>query len=296
MHGQYDWTQRPEALRQGLRVGHGLPRRPVAPLPQLHAPHPHQHRRQGPRHRLRRPAHVRGPARGSPYYLGNPLYAAAAGDLLPVRRGDARPRVRAHRRRRDDPGARSARCSSAIWRKVRRQTLKDYVLFPALAGPSASRSRWPATRPPTWPATSGRSRSSSAATSPTARRSSPRRRPADETRGQWYFRQLLGSANLDRRQAVPHPGRQPQPPDRAPPLPRPPGPPLRRDLGRGARDLRALRHPVQHRPAAQAVRQRRPEDREARPAGPPRGSYRRRTFSRPGSPEPQRSEALAAAV
>ena len=29
----------------------------------------------------------------------------------------------------------------------------------------------------------------------------------DETRGDWYFRQMLGSANLDRRQAVPHPGR-----------------------------------------------------------------------------------------
>ena len=131
-----------------------------------------------------------------PYYLGNPLYAVAAGDLLPVGRRDARPRDRAHRRRRDDARATSATCSQAIWRKVRRQTLKDYVLFPALTGPAASRSRWPATRPPTWSATCGRSRSSSAATSRTARRSSPRRRREDETRGQWYYRQLLGSANL----------------------------------------------------------------------------------------------------
>ena len=37
-----------------LRVGHRLPRRPLAPLAQPPAPHLHQHPRQGPRHRLRR--------------------------------------------------------------------------------------------------------------------------------------------------------------------------------------------------------------------------------------------------
>ena len=52
----------PGALQPRLRVGHRLPGRPVAPLPQLHAPHPHEHRGQGPRHRLRHPAHVRGRA------------------------------------------------------------------------------------------------------------------------------------------------------------------------------------------------------------------------------------------
>ncbi len=59
-------------------------------------------------------------------------------------------------------------CSGGIWRKVRGQTLKDYVLFPLLSGPRR-RSCWPATRPPTWRATSGRSRSSSAGTSPRGR-------------------------------------------------------------------------------------------------------------------------------
>ena len=100
-----DEGSRPE--RQGLRVGHGLPRRPVAPLAQLHAPHAHQHRRQGPRHRLRRAAHVRGPA-VAPVLPGQPALRGAAGDLLPVRRRAPRSRARARR-----PPARRASARSA---------------------------------------------------------------------------------------------------------------------------------------------------------------------------------------
>ena len=97
--------------RQGVRVGHRLPRRPVAPLAQLHAPHVHQHPRQGPRHRLRHAAHVRGPA-VAPVLPRQPGLRHAAGDLLPVRRRAARPRDRADRGRRDDAGRRSAACST----------------------------------------------------------------------------------------------------------------------------------------------------------------------------------------
>ena len=46
---------------RNVRVGHGLPRRPVEARAQLPAPHLHQHHRQGPRHRLRHPPHDRGP-------------------------------------------------------------------------------------------------------------------------------------------------------------------------------------------------------------------------------------------
>ena len=35
MHGQYDWTRDPALSSARLRVGHGLPRRAVAPLAQL---------------------------------------------------------------------------------------------------------------------------------------------------------------------------------------------------------------------------------------------------------------------
>src|SRR5439155_1050426 len=65
-------------------------------------------------------------------------------------------------------------------------------------------------------------------------------------------------------EALPHPVRQPQPPDRASPVPRSAREPVCRDLGRGARDLRALRDPVQQRAARKAVLQRRQEDLPAR--------------------------------
>ena len=84
-----------------------------------------------------------------------------------------------------------------------------------------------------------------------------------ESRGMWYFRQVLGFGEPDRRQALPPAVRQPVAPDRAPPLPGHAGPALRGDRGRGARDLPALRHPVQLGLAAEAVRHRRAQDRQA---------------------------------
>ena len=84
-----------------------------------------------------------------PYYLGNPLYAALLATFFQY--GVALHDLEIERiaRRRGDAWARSATCCSAIWRKVRRQTLKDYVLFPVADRARRPRSRWPATRPPT---------------------------------------------------------------------------------------------------------------------------------------------------
>ena len=114
---------------QAVRVGHRVPGRPVALLAQLHAPHPHQRARQGPRHRLRRPADVRGSA-VAPARPRQPDLRDAADAAVPVGRRRARPRGRADRGRRDRHGATSARSCRAIWRKGRRQVLKDYVVFP----------------------------------------------------------------------------------------------------------------------------------------------------------------------
>ena len=83
-----------------LRVGHRLPQRPVAALAQLHAPHLHQHRRHGPRHRLRHPAHERGPEVG-PVLPRQPGLRVPADGAVPVRRRAARTRDRAHPLRRD---------------------------------------------------------------------------------------------------------------------------------------------------------------------------------------------------
>ena len=60
MHGQYDWMKDPDLSGKEFEWDTACPGGPVAPLAQLHAPHPHQHRGQGPRHRLRDPAHVGG--------------------------------------------------------------------------------------------------------------------------------------------------------------------------------------------------------------------------------------------
>ena len=83
----------------------------------------------------------------------------------------------------------------SIWRKVRRQTLKDYVLFPALAGPG-----FPFTLAGN--ATANLARNLWAFTIifcghfPEGTHEFSEEETANETRGQWYHRQLLGSANL----------------------------------------------------------------------------------------------------
>ena len=138
----------------------------------------------------------------------------------------------------------SAKSCRSIWRKTRKQTLKDYVAFPLLAGPFAPfvftgnltanlmRNVWSymiifcghfpdGTQEFTVEETKG------------------------ESRGMWYFRQVLGSANLTGGKLfhilsgnLSHQIEHHLFPDM----------PAHRLLGdrvRGAGDLRALRHPVQ---------------------------------------------------
>jgi NADPH-dependent stearoyl-CoA 9-desaturase len=129
-----------------------------------------------------------------PYYLGNPLYAAllaiffqygvalhdveteriVAGQLT---LGEKRPML------------------GDIWRKVRGQTLKDYVLFPLLSGPS-----FPLVLAGN--ATANLTRNLWAFTIifcghfPEGTHEFTEEQAENETRGEWYHRQLLGSANL----------------------------------------------------------------------------------------------------
>ena len=135
MHGQYDWMNDPRLNGKTFEWD------TACPGDQWRHSHNYMHHThtnivgQGPRHRLRHPAHVRGPA-VAPVLPRQPALRGAARELLPVRRSrcttsrpsgspPARPRL-----------ARSATCWQDIWRKVRGQTLKDYVLFPLLSGPS----------------------------------------------------------------------------------------------------------------------------------------------------------------
>jgi fatty acid desaturase len=83
-----------------------------------------------------------------------------------------------------------------IWRKTRRQLLKDYVAFPLLAGPFA-------------PLVAAGNLTANLARNiwsfmiifcghfPEDTQEFSIEETADETRGQWYLRQLLGSANLN---------------------------------------------------------------------------------------------------
>jgi fatty acid desaturase len=130
-----------------------------------------------------------------PYYLGNPLYAT----LLAVffQYGVALHDVEVDRIAAGETTFKEKRdILRGIWRKVRRQTLKDYVLFPALSGPgfmftlagnataNLVRNLWSFTIIFCGHFPEGTQEFSEEETE-------------DETRGQWYFRQLLGSANLE---------------------------------------------------------------------------------------------------
>jgi fatty acid desaturase len=130
----------------------------------------------------------------NPYYLGNPLYAV----LLAVffQYGVALHDLEVDRILAGEITLSEKReLLRAIERKFRRQTLKDYVLFPLLAGPSAPlvlagnatanlvRNLWAFTVIFCGHFPDGTVQFTEA-------------EMAGETRGQWYLRQLLGSADL----------------------------------------------------------------------------------------------------
>ena len=73
LHGQWDWMRDPEIHSTTWEWDHVSPAASVEARPQRPAPHVHQHRRQGPRHRLQHAAGRPGPA-VAPAYLVQPLY------------------------------------------------------------------------------------------------------------------------------------------------------------------------------------------------------------------------------
>src|SRR6266516_5905941 len=128
------------------------------------------------------------------YYLGNPLYAALLAIFFQygVALHDLElDRVIAGETTLDE----KRDLLPAIGHKVGRQTLKDYVLFPLLSGPSAPLVL-------SGNATANLARNLWAFTVifcghfPDGTVQFTEEETAEETRGQWYHRQLLGSANL----------------------------------------------------------------------------------------------------
>jgi fatty acid desaturase len=130
----------------------------------------------------------------NPYYLGNPLYAALLAIFFQY--GVALHDLEVDRILAGETTlGEKHELLRAIEHKARQQTLKDYVLFPLLAGPSAPlvlagnatanlvRNLWAFTIIFCGHFPDGTVQFTEA-------------EMAEETRGQWYYRQLLGSADL----------------------------------------------------------------------------------------------------
>ena len=197
-------------------------------------------------------------------------------------------RLAAAQRAGDRGGRRGARGAARPGRQAARRRRR--AAWPASSAPPCAPAPAPTVRPPrpmqppTWSATSGPTRSSSAAISPTrptpsAPRRSRTRAAAAGTCASCRRRQHRGQRALPRRQ------RQPRLPGRAPPLPGPAEHPLRRDRAPGEGDLRALRAPLQQRTVRAAAGHGAADDPPPRPP-------RRRQRKKPG---PYRAEEHAAA-
>jgi fatty acid desaturase len=132
--------------------------------------------------------------RWHPYYLGNPLYAALLAIFFQY--GVALHDLEAERLAAGETTLAEKRgMLGDIWRKVRGQTLKDYVLFPLLSGPSL-------------PFVLAADASANLARNlwsftiifcghfPDGTQQFTEEQAENESRGEWYYRQLLGSANL----------------------------------------------------------------------------------------------------
>lgn len=130
----------------------------------------------------------------SPYYLGNPLYAFLL--MVFFQYGVALHELETERIRTGEIKLRDKKdMLREMWAKVRKQTVKDYVAFPLLAGPFAPfvfagnmtanlmRNVWSYTI-------------IFCGHFPEGTHEFTIEETENETRGQWYFRQLLGSANL----------------------------------------------------------------------------------------------------
>jgi linoleoyl-CoA desaturase len=132
--------------------------------------------------------------RWKPYYLGNPVYATLLALLFQY--GVALHDLEVERLTTGEAKlADKRKLISGIWTKVRRQTLKDYVIFPALSGPFFL-------FPLAGNATANLVRNAWSFTIifcghfPEGTHEFTEEETENESRGEWYYRQLLGSANL----------------------------------------------------------------------------------------------------
>ncbi|MDX6669473.1 MAG: NADPH-dependent stearoyl-CoA 9-desaturase [Solirubrobacteraceae bacterium] len=195
MHGQYDWTNDPEL--SGKRFEWDT----ACPAEQWRHSHNYMHHTH---------TNIVGKDRDigygvlrmsedqpwHPYYIGNPLYATLL--ALFFQYGVAMHDLEIERIPTGETGwgEKQRRMLGGIWKKVRKQTLKDYVLFPLLSGPSA-----PLTAAGNAVANLNRNVWAFmiifCGHFPDGTQEFSEEEAENETRGEWYYRQLLGSANLE---------------------------------------------------------------------------------------------------
>ena len=248
LHGQWDWMRDPEIHSTTWEWDNATPAADWKNSPQQPAPHLDQHRRQGPRRGLRRDADVAGRAVAPAHLLQLPMTAVLS---LLFQYGIAIYDAELERVwRREKPVASAARHLRGVWRKVRPQVARDYLLWPLMTGVNA-------------PATLARERDRErraqrlVAHDHLLRALPGRRRAVHRGAGRGRVPRRVVPAPAARlgeprrRPAVPPDEREPVVPDRAPPVPRPAEQPLRRDRSAGPRAVRALR-PAVRRPGRSA--------------------------------------------
>ncbi len=179
-----------------------------------------------------------------PVYLLQPVYGVLMALVFEWGIAALRHGARRRSRRPQEPRARAneeIRASSA--RPHGRSPRTRSCSRPCPAGRGSA--RWPPTSPRTSPATSGSTPSSSWATCPDGAETFSEEQLDDETRGEWYVRQMVGSCNLEGTPLFHMLTGHLELPDRAPPVP---GPAVRRYpeiAPAGPRGLRAPRTGLQ---------------------------------------------------
>jgi len=193
MHGQYDWMRDPSIRGQEFEWD------TACPADQWRHSHNYMHHTHTNIVGMDRDIgygilRMSEDQKWKPYFLGNPVYAFLL--MVLFQYGVALHELETERIRSGEIRLRDKRdVLKAIWKKTRRQTLKDYVAFPLLAGPFA-----PFVFTGNLTANLMRNVWSYmiifCGHFPDGTQEFTVEETKDESRGQWYFRQVLGSANL----------------------------------------------------------------------------------------------------
>lgn len=193
MHGQYDWMGDPAISSKGFEWD------TACPADQWRHSHNYMHHTYTNIVGLDRDIgygilRMSEDQKWRPYFLGNPVYAFLL--MVLFQYGVALHELEADRiRDREISLSDKREILQGIWHKTKRQTLKDYVAFPLLAGPFAP-----------WVLTGNLTANLMrnvwsymiifCGHFPEDVQEFSIEETKSETRGQWYFRQVLGSANL----------------------------------------------------------------------------------------------------